>query len=114
MKKQLLKILSVFIVLISLSCTVNNSSNESSNTEVWEEGISTLTGTITKVTPEKDGQSLVLMTQHQIEYNLIVSIPNLGDNAAQYRKFEVGEYISFKGNLLDNRTLIVREVLETR
>ena len=114
MKNPIYKILSVFIVLFMLSCTTNKSNTELSNNEVWEEGISTLTGTITKVTPEKDGQSLVLMTQQKIEYNLIVSIPNLGENAAQYRNFRIGDYLTFKGNLGKDNTMIVREILETK
>lgn len=113
MKNPIYKILSVFIILFMLSCTTTKSKNDTTINEVWEEGISTLTGTITKVTPEKDGQSLVLTIPNQIEYNLIVSIPNLGENAVHYRTFRIGEYLTFKGNLGKDNTMIVREILET-
>ena len=113
MKNPIYKILSVFIVLFLLSCTTTKSNTDTTNNEVWEEGISTVTGTITKVTPEKDGQSLVLTIPNQIEYNLIVSIPNLGENAVHYRTFRIGEYLTFKGNLGKDNTMIVREILET-
>lgn len=96
------------------SCTLNNSPKNSSSDQIWSEGISTLTGTIKKVNPEKDGQTLILITNNQVESELIVSIANLGENKNQYRIFEVGEYLTFKGNLLENGIFIVREILETQ
>ena len=107
--------MSVFTLCLT-SCNSNKMNNEPETTsnEVWAEGISTITGKISSVTPEKDGQTIELINNKGVKYIAVVSISNLRENAAQYRKFEVGESVGFKGNLLDNQRMVVREVLETK
>ena len=96
--------------------TTNNgemmaASETTSGAEVWEEGLSVITGTISSVETNKDGQTLVLYNNKGIKYTAVVSTANLGDNAFQYRTFKIGENVAFKGNLLDNQRVIVREIL---
>jgi hypothetical protein len=108
----------VFICALAIffSCKSNQTTdtNQPETTEVWENGLTNITGVISKVTPEKDGQTVMLTNNKGIEYTAIVSIPNLGKNAAQYRQFKVGENVGFRGNLVENQRMIVREVLEMK
>ena len=109
-------------IFFNFSCEANKQNTEatesgemtSTQNEVWTEGITTITGTISNVIQEKDGQTIVLYNNKGIEYTAVISIPNLGENAAQYRQFEVGEEIGFRGNLIENQRMVVREVLEMR
>ncbi len=106
-------------IIFLISCEANKKTTEvtettTSENEVWEEGITSITGTISSVKQEKDGQTIVLHNNKGVEYTAVISIPNLGDNAAQYRKFEAGETVTFKGNLIENQRMVVREILETR
>ena len=94
--------------------TTESGEMTSTQNEVWTEGITTITGTISNVIQEKDGQTIVLYNNKGIEYTAIISIPNLGENAPQYRQFEVGEEIGFRGNLIENQRMVVREVLEMK
>ena len=106
--------------LISLftfySCQTNKTStnDNAAETELWEQGISMVTGEITGVKQEKDGQTIRLRDNKGTEYTAVISIPNLGDKAGQYREFKVGETISFKGNLNPDNRMVVREVLEMK
>ena len=82
---------------------------------VWEQGISTINGKIESVKQEKDGQTIQFKTNEGESYVVVVSIPNLGENAHQYREFKVGEEIGFQGETLslDNqKRMIVRSILE--
>ena len=90
---------------------VMSTGETASSTEVWDEGLSIITGTISSVETNKDGQTLVLYNNKGIKYTAVVSTANLGDNAFQYRTFKIGENVAFKGNLLDNQRVIVREIL---
>ncbi len=107
---------------LQISCEANKPNAETAETtetttsenEVWTEGITTITGTISSVTQEKDGQTIILFNNKGVEYIAVISIPNLGENAAQYREFKVGENVGFKGNLIENQRMVVREVLETK
>ncbi len=116
-----ISILTAFSTL-QISCEANKPNAETAETtetttsenEVWTEGITTITGTISSVNQEKDGQTIILFNNKGVEYTAVISIPNLGENAAQYRKFEVGENVGFKGNLIENQRMVVREVLETK
>ncbi len=106
-------------IFFNFSCEANKQNAETTETttsesQVWTEGITTITGTISSVTQEKDGQTVVLTNNKGIEYTAVISIPNLGENAAQYREFKVGEEIGFRGNLIENQRMAVREVLEMR
>lgn len=121
--KKLVFTLAISAFTIGLiSCEANKKNAESTETaetttsesEVLADGITTITGTISSVTPEKDGQTIVLTNNKGITYTAVISIPNLRENATQYRKFEVGETVGFKGNLLDNQRMVVREVLEMK
>ena len=119
MKFSITTALFLAIMIFNSSCEANKNNSETSettteNTEVWTEGITTITGTISKVTQEKDGQTIVLSNNKGIEYTAVISIPNLGENANQYRKFEVGETVGLKGNLIENQRMVVREVLEMK
>jgi len=114
MKNTGIFILMLSFILIISSCNTNktNQATEEASSEVWTEGITTITGIISSVTQEKDGQTIVLTNNKGIEYTAIISIPNLGENASQYRKFEAGENVGFRGNLIENQRMVVREVLE--
>lgn len=106
-------------IFFNFSCEANKQNTETSETtaenqEVWTEDTTTITGTIASVTQEKDGQTIVLFNNKGVEYTAVISIPNLGENAAQYREFKVGEEIGFRGNLIENQRMVVREVLETK
>ena len=116
MKKVAIPTLMFSLIMSISACNTNKTGQEPETTssEVWAEGITTITGTITSVTPEKDGQTIELTNNKGVKYTAVVSIPNLRENASQYRKFEVGETVGFKGNLLDNQRMVVREILETR
>lgn len=114
MRKLIFGICGVWGFLLFFSCSTNKENAENNSSQVWAEGIQTLSGTITKVNQEKDGQSLILTNKNQMNFDVIVSIPNLNENANQYRQFEVGEFVTFKGNQLEGGTFIVREILETR
>jgi|SRR5690606_8512060 len=116
---------SVFILVILAfiwgltSCESNKIQNETDEKtgEVWTEGVTTISGTISSVTQEKDGQTIVLTNNKGITYTAVISIPNLRENASQYRKFEVGETVSFKGEFFklgEENRMVVREVLEMR
>ena len=119
MKKILL--LTGFLALL-VACEANKTTTDTPNpeisanasTEVWEQGIQQISGTITKVTPEKDGQTIHLVNNKGIEYTAVISIPNLGDNDAQYRKFNIGEQVTFKGEFVMDKHMAVREVLEVQ
>lgn len=107
----------VFSLIFALnSCKTNNVSQENSEagSEVWAEGISTISGTISEVIQEKDGQTITLYNNKGVKYTAVISIPNLGENHSQYRKFNVGEMVNFKGNLIENQRMVVREVLEMK
>lgn len=115
MKNSYQFFLSLIFIFGIVSC--KNSAPEHNNTqtpEIWEEGISTITGLITEVKQEKDGQTIRLADNKGTEYTAVISIPNLRENAGQYREFKVGERISFKGNLSPDKRMVVREVLEMR
>ena len=106
-------------IFFNFSCEANKQNAETSETttenqEVWTEDTTTITGTISSVTQEKDGQTIVLFNNKGVEYTAVISIPNLGQNAAQYRQFKVGEEIGFRGNLIENQRMVVREVLEMK
>lgn len=113
MKKSILLIGLGTLVLSAFSCKSSKVSQatESSNTEVWTKGITTISGKIAKVTQEKDGQTVILYNNKGIEYTAVVSISNLKDNANQYRTFVVGESVMFKGYLIENQRMVVREIL---
>lgn len=121
--KKLSFILSIFAVIFTVtSCKTNKVATETAEstettettTEVWEGGTMTISGVISDVKQEKDGQTITLTNTKGITYTAIISIPNLGENHAQYRKFTIGETVSFKGELFESQRLIVREVLEMR
>ncbi len=116
MKNTGFTILITSVILALSSCNTNKTPQATAEAtgEVWAEGITTITGTISSVTPEKDGQTIVLTNNKGIEYTAVISIPNLGENAAQYRQFKVGENVGFRGNLIENQRMVVREVLEMR
>lgn len=108
--------ISVLLVsgMVIISCTSKmgvQTSGEIKSNEVWEEGLSIVTGTISVIEQNKDGQNLILYNNKGIKYTAIVNPTNLGNNAFQYRSFKVGESVGFKGNLLENQQLIVREIL---
>lgn len=112
---------SIFILsalaFMTTSCKtskVTEASETTETTEVWEGGTMTITGVISDVKQEKDGQTITLTNTKGITYTAVISIPNLGENHAQYRKFAPGETVSFKGDLFESQRLIVREVLEMR
>lgn len=115
MKNTVLSILALGFILTLNACNANKTTQatETSN-EVWAEGITTITGIISNVIQEKDGQTIMLTNNKGIEYTAVVSTANLGDNAAQYREFKVGESIGFRGNLIENQRMVVREVLESK
>lgn len=113
MKKSILLIGFAAFLFGTFSCKSSKVSQttESSNTEVWTKGITTISGKIAKVTQEKDGQTVILHNNKGIEYTAVVSISNLKDNASQYRTFVAGESVVFKGNLIENQRMVVREIL---
>lgn len=120
MKKSFV-IASIFTIgLIVTSCKTNKIVEESDNnatTEVWEGGITGISGIISEVKQEKDGQTIKLTNNKGISYTAVISIPNLGENHEQYRKFEVGENVGFRGETFkigEEIRMVVREVLETR
>src|SRR5690606_37573888 len=101
------------------ACESNKIQNETEETngEVWENGTATISGVISEITQEKDGQTIKLTNNKGVNYTAVVSISNLKENASQYRKFEVGESVSFKGEFFklgEENRMVVREVLETR
>lgn len=119
MKLSILITLLLTFSMLNLSCEANKKNAETSETsaenqEVWTEDLTTITGTISSVIQEKDGQTIVLFNNKGVEYTAVFSIPNLGENAAQYRQFKVGEEIGFRGNLIENQRMVVREVLEMK
>lgn len=107
-------IIVLFLFMAMISCKNSVPRENTQTSEIWEEGISMITGVITDVKEEKDGQTIRLTDKKGIEYTAVISIPNLRENAGQYREFKVGETISFKGNLNPDNRMIVREVLEMR
>lgn len=116
MKKSIF-ILAVLSFLFTVtSCKTNKMTTETTETttEAWEGGMMTVSGIISDVKQEKDGQTITVTNTKGITYTAVISIPNLGENHAQYRKFEIGESVSLKGELFENQRLIVREVLDLR
>lgn len=116
MKNTGFAILLLGFIITFNSCETRKTTQatQEAQTEVWTEGLTNITGTISSVTQEKDGQTIKLTNNKGIEYTAVVSIPNLGENASQYRKFQVGEHIGFRGNLIENQRMIVREILEMK
>ncbi|MCL7752141.1 hypothetical protein [Polaribacter sp. Z022] len=55
--------------------------------------------TVTKVIGEKDGETIHLRDKDNKAYNMIVSIPNLGDN---YISLKVGDRIKVEGDYIDS------------
>lgn len=114
----MIRIFIAFVIfLFSFSCETVKNAGQTQNgpePEIWEEGISTLSGIITKVVQEKDGQTVTLKTGGGIEYICVISVPNLGDDHGRYREFKPGENITFRGNLSTKNRMTVREVLENR
>lgn len=105
---------SIALILFGLSLIAcqQNSINNNSSKEIWAEGIQTISGKIIDVEAAKDGQIIKLKTSNNEIFTAIVSIPNLGDKANQYRTFKVGEPITFKGNRDEKFHFVVREILE--
>jgi|SRR5690606_8770071 len=121
MKNNKMISLIIALNLVFTACESNQTPQANTeingHTEVWENGVSTVKGVISKVTPEKDGQTIELTTDKGVKYTAVVSIPNLRENASQYRKFEVGESIGFKGEFFklgEENRMVVREVLEMK
>ncbi|SMC65944.1 hypothetical protein [Moheibacter sediminis] len=118
MKKSIFISTVIVFSLVLTSCKTNKVVAETTeNAEVWEGGITGISGIITEVTQEKDGQTIKLTNNKGISYTAVISIPNLGENHAQYRKFEVGENVGFRGETFkmgDEIRMVVKEVLETR
>lgn len=85
---------------------------EANTTEVNYEENFMISGNVIEVKQEKDGQTLKVINNKGVEYTAILSIPNLKENASQYRKYEIGEYVQFQGDLHENQVLIVREVVK--
>ena len=108
-------LISCFILALN-ACNTNKANQPTTESpgEIWAEGITTITGTISNVIREKDGQTITLTNNKGIEYTAVISISNLGENAAQYREFKAGERVGFRGNLIENQRMVVREVLETQ
>lgn len=108
------------IILFVTSCKTNKTVDQTENneaTEIWEGGITGISGIISEVKQEKDGQTIKLTNNKGISYTAVISISNLGENHAQYRKFEVGENVGFRGETFkmgNEIRMVVREVLETR
>ena len=55
--------------------------------------------TVTKVIGEKDGETIHLVDQEKKAYNMIVSIPNLGDD---YVTLKVGDKLKVEGEYIDS------------
>lgn len=111
------KIALTFAVLFLLvNCKIQKTENfYNESKEVWEEGISMLTGTVTEIrAKEKNSQRFILTDKNQVEYELILTVEDLNATSSQYREIRIGEYLSFKGNLNQNKKMIVREILETQ
>ena len=116
MKNSVFALAILTVILSITACKTNKMAAETTGTttEVWEGGTMAISGKISDVKQEKDGQTITLTNSKGITYTAVISIPNLGENHTQYRKFQVGEEVSFKGELFENQRLIVREVLELR
>lgn len=119
--KKVTIIISFFAFLsIIISCTTNKiveETEDNTTNEVWENGVSVISGIISEVKQEKDGQTIKLTNNKGINYTAVISIPNLGENHGQYRKFEVGESVMFRGETFQvgqETRMVVREVLEMR
>lgn len=109
------KILIIFFIGLTIySCNSVKKINNDRTNEVWEKGIITISGTIIEIRQEKDGQTIMLEDKNGNLYNCILSISNLGDKQFQYRTFNIGEDITFRGNLSQEMQLTVREILENR
>ncbi|WP_460219278.1 DUF4377 domain-containing protein [Psychroserpens sp. MEBiC05023] len=55
--------------------------------------------TVTKVIPGKDGETLHLVDKDKKAYNMVVSIPNLGDN---YIHLKVDDQVKVEGDYIDS------------
>lgn len=87
--------------------------NPAENPPIQEEQLTLVSGTISDVKPEKDGQTISLTDQNGTEIKALISIPNLRENGNQYREFKVNEFITFKGEYVSDQRMVVREVVAT-
>jgi hypothetical protein len=85
--------------------------NPADNPNLNQEELILVSGQITDVKAEKDGQTISLTDQNGTELKVLLSIPNLRQNADQYREFKVHEFITFKGEYVSDQRMIVRELV---
>ncbi|UZR97662.1 hypothetical protein [Chondrinema litorale] len=72
-----------------------------------------ITGKVKEVKNGKDGYTAKLLTNSDEVYYATISIPNLHENAYQYKILEVGDKVSVKGEIWENggqKYITVREL----
>ena len=72
-----------------------------------------ITGKVEEVKNGKDGYTAKLLTKSDEVYYATISIPNLDNNAYQYKILEVGDKVSVKGEIWENggeKYITVREL----
>lgn len=76
---------------------------------IMAQNILKIEGTVQKIENGKDGYTATLQTDDNKIYFATVSIPNLGENHAEYRRVEVGEKITVEseGATADSQYLAV-------
>src|SRR5690606_4374923 len=74
---------------------------------VSDEKLTLVSGTIKEVKQEKDGQTISLIDQNGTEIIAVISIPNLRDNADQYRSFQANDFITFKGEYVSDQRMVI-------
>lgn len=100
--KKILSIIVIAIIVIAGLVIFKNKENTTTTTEpiTLSEGLQTISGTVTSNQGEKDGSSLVFMGDDGIEYESIISIPNLGpDSTFDFNNIQNGNRLEITGEV---------------
>lgn len=99
----------------TFSCKSKKDSNSnSSQTEIMaNQKDFEITGVVVSIQNGKDGYRAEIKGEDNLTYFATISIPNLGENSAKYKRFEKGDTATVKGELWmlgDERRITVNDL----
>lgn len=84
-------IFSMMVIFVHCTADINQSNINTADDYI--------TGEVQEIQQGRDGYTAKISTDNHQVYYATISIPNLGENAHQFRKVEVDETISIKGDV---------------